>query len=247
MNQILKPELNISKEKLYSNHFQKKNSNNHRKQERNKKSNSKNSSKSNRFYLLQFFISSFAFLCFLIIFFTRFFYFYKNEAISEQLMKTYKISTLYANNIDYSVKSIQSDSYDNSFSSISPFVIGMIKIDKINLNYPILYESNKEFLNISLCRFAGPMPNEVGNLCIAGHNYVDYKFFSRLHELEKNDIIKLYDLNGKMKEYIVFKKYETEENDMSCTSQESNGKIFLTLLTCNNISGKRLVIVSHAI
>lgn len=80
-----------------------------------------------------------------------------------------------------------------------------------------------------------------------GHNYVDYKFFSRLHELEKDDKIKLYDLKGQMKEYVIFKKYETQADDTSCTFQETNGEIILTLLTCNNVSGKRLVLVAKPI
>lgn len=80
-----------------------------------------------------------------------------------------------------------------------------------------------------------------------GHNYVDYKLFSRLHELEEKDKIKLYDLSGQMKEYVVTKKYESKANDMSCTSQETNGEIVLTLLTCNNVSGKRLIVVAKSI
>lgn len=240
MNQILKPELNISKEPDYINHLSKKNNINLKK---NKNSNSINFLKSNHFYLFQFLISSFAAIGFLIILFIRIFHLRINESISKQLMKTYQISTLYVNQTDHSVKQLQNKSYISD-SSITPFVIGMIKIDKIGLNYPILFESNKEFLNISVCRFAGPMPNEVGNLCIAGHNYVDYKFFSRLHELEKNDIIQLYDLTGQMQKYSIFKKYETRANDISCTSQDTNGETFLTLLTCNNVSGKRLVLVA---
>lgn len=237
MNQILKPELNISEETFYSNHFQENN--------KNKKS---RFFKSNHFYLFQFLVSSSIAVCFLIVFFIRMFRLHDKESISNELMKTYQLSTLYSNNTNYSTERIQGISnnfYNNAIST--PFVIGMIKIDKINLNYPVLSESNKELLNISVCRFAGPMPHEVGNLCIAGHNYVDYKLFSRLHELEKNDKIKLYDLNGQMKEYSIFQKYETKANDISCTSQNTNGQIFLTLLTCNNVSGKRLVLVAKPI
>lgn len=245
MNQILKPELNISEESFYINHFQEKNEDKNQKENKNLKF--KNFFKSNRFYMFQFFISLFVATCFLIVFFIRIFHLHESESVSEQLMKTYQISTLYANNVDYSVQSLQGNSYSKNFSSMTPFVIGMIKIDKINLNYPILSETNKDFLNISVCRFAGPMPNEVGNLCIAGHNYVDYKLFSRLHELENNDVIQIYDLRGQNKKYIVFNKYETEANDVSCTSQETNGEILLTMLTCNNVSGKRLVLVAKAI
>lgn len=93
-----------------------------------------------------------------------------------------------------------------------------------------------------MCRFAGPMPNQTGNLCIAGHNYVDYKFFSRLNELEKNDVITIYDLNGNHVDYSIYKIYETNSNDTTCTFQDTKGERIVTLITCNNVNGKRLVV-----
>ena len=110
------------------------------------------------------------------------------------------------------------------------------------MNYSILSVSNNDLLDISVCRFAGPMPNEIGNLCIAGHNYVDYKYFSRLNELEINDEIKIYDLNGKSINYKIYEIYETKPDDTSCTFQDTGGLRLVTLLTCNNVNGKRLVI-----
>ncbi len=86
------------------------------------------------------------------------------------------------------------------------------------------------------------MPNEAGNLCIAGHNYVDYKLFSRLNELEINDEIKIYDLSGNSITYRIYDIYETDSSDTSCTFQETNGLKIITLVTCNNINGKRLVV-----
>lgn len=121
-------------------------------------------------------------------------------------------------------------------------LFGIIKIDKINLNYSILSVSNNDLLDISVCRFAGPMPNETGNLCIAGHNYVDYKFFSRINELQINDVINIFDLNGNQVNYSVFDIYETFPDDTSCTFQETNGEKIVTLVTCNNVNGKRLVV-----
>ena len=121
-------------------------------------------------------------------------------------------------------------------------LFGIIKIDKINLNYSILSVSDNNLLDISVCRFAGPMPNEVGNLCIAGHNYVDYKFFSRLNELQAEDVITLFDLNGKQVNYSIYDIYETSPDDASCTFQETNGEKIVTLVTCNNVNGKRLVV-----
>lgn len=91
------------------------------------------------------------------------------------------------------------------------------------------------------------MPNEIGNLCIAGHNYVDYKFFSRVNELEKGDKIKIYDLKGNSLDYSIYKIYETDSDDVSCTSQQTNNKRIITLITCNNVNGKRLIIQAKEI
>ena len=76
-------------------------------------------------------------------------------------------------------------------------VIGLIEIKKININYPIISSYNNDLLKIAPCRFYGPMPNEVGNICIAGHNYNSYKFFSRLKNLSIGDVITIFDLSRK--------------------------------------------------
>mgnify|MGYP001024692033 FL=1 len=192
------------------------------------------------FFKIVFFISSIIAVCFTTFFFYRLFRINQNSKISQKLISDYQVSTLYSNSTTYSAKQVTSSSSNNSDSD--PFVIGMIKIDKIGLTYPILSETNKELLDISVCRFAGPMPNTVGNLCIAGHNYVDYKFFSRLNELTNNDIVKIYDLSGNMVEYTITNMYEVKSNDLSCTNQNTNGKLIVTLLTCNNVSGNRLIV-----
>lgn len=154
-----------------------------------------------------------------------------DEQISKKLSSSYSVSTLYSDN------STITTTLDND-----PFVIGIIKIDKINLNYSILSVSNNDLLDISVCRFAGPMPNEIGNLCIAGHNYVDYKFFSRLNELELGDNITIFGLNGVSKDYTIYDMYEIKPSDTSCTSQDTNNLRIVTLITCNNVNGKRLVV-----
>lgn len=133
-----------------------------------------------------------------------------------------------------------SGSKDNSSDS---FVIGIIKIDKIALNYPIISETNEELLKISVCKFAGPMPNEIGNLCIAGHNYIDNKFFSRLNELSVGDIIEIYDLSGSKINYTIFQKQIVDSTDLTCTNQNVMGQKQITLITCSNTNNsKRLII-----
>ncbi|MBO5005715.1 MAG: sortase [Clostridia bacterium] len=81
-----------------------------------------------------------------------------------------------------------------------------------------------------------------GNLCIAGHNYADKRFFGRLKELAINDKITIYDLSGNSLDYFIYERKEINPDDLSCMSQETNGQKIITLITCNNMSDKRLLI-----
>jgi len=48
--------------------------------------------------------------------------------------------------------------------------------------------------------------------------------------------------HGEKLDYSVYSSFETDYNDLSCTSQNTNGKKEITLITCNNIKNKRRVI-----
>ena len=87
------------------------------------------------------------------------------------------------------------------------YTIGVINIPSINVNYPILSTYTDELLKIAPCRFHGPNPNEVGNLCIAGHNYKNSKFFSKVPNLQLGDKIEITDLSGRMLTYTVYDKF----------------------------------------
>lgn len=127
-------------------------------------------------------------------------------------------------------------------NSSDSFVIGIIKIDKIKLDYPILSGVSDELLKIAPCRFAGPLPNKIGNLCIAGHNYIDNTSFAQIVKLSSGDTINIYGLDGKSVEYHVTEKKEVEGTDFSCTSQFTNGKRIVTLMTCNSIKQTRVIV-----
>lgn len=200
-------------------------------------------------YIIQFFISISIAIFAIIMFISKIYQMNKYEKYSKELLKEYKITTLYKENnhseLDPS-KALTNQNYSKVISKkIPPYIIGSLKIDKINLNYPILSQSNSDLLKISLCRFAGPMPNRNGNLCIAGHNYVDNRFFSNLHKLELNDVIEIYDINGQKKDYIVYDKYEVIPTDFTCAMQNITNTSVITLLTCNNVNSKRLVIKAN--
>lgn len=126
-------------------------------------------------------------------------------------------------------------------------VAGQINIPKIGVNYPIVYETSDEYLKIAPTKLFGPDINQPGNVCIVGHNYKNEQFFSRLSELENNDKINLLDNKGKRVSYLVYDKYEVLETDLSCTNQNTNGKIEATLITCTNKKNNRLVVKCRAI
>lgn len=80
---------------------------------------------------------------------------FRKQKISENLVSNFNIKSLYSDFPDnYSAVQIDTE------NSETPFVIGLIQIDKINITYPILSTTSEELLKISPCRFYGPMPNE---------------------------------------------------------------------------------------
>ncbi len=81
-----------------------------------------------------------------------------------------------------------------------------------------------------------------GNICIAGHNYDNGKLFSNVTKLTVGDIILLTDLAHVTNSYSVYNKYEINSNDTSCTSQNIGNNKEITLVTCNNITGNRIII-----
>lgn len=189
-------------------------------------------------YQLQFAFSTCIALIFLFFLVWKVNQYRQKEKVSRELLDNYQLTTLYSSSPDYTANHLNSNIVIQN-----PFVIGMIKIDKINLNYPILSESSDELLRISLCRFNGPMPNELGNLCIAGHNYLDNRFFGRLDELSIGDSIEIYGLSGDKKIYKISKKFEVDFNDLSCINQNVGNRKVVTLLTCNNSNQNKRIIV----
>ena len=120
--------------------------------------------------------------------------------------------------------------------------VATVSIPSLNLSYPVLSETNDELLKISPCKFWGPNPNEVGNFCIVGHNYRNTKFFSKVPNLAMGETIKLTDMSGKTLTYKIYDKYTVDPTDVRCTSQLTNGKKEVTLITCTNDSKQRVIV-----
>ena len=127
--------------------------------------------------------------------------------------------------------------------------VAIVNIPKINVHYSVLSVTTDELLKMSPCRFWGADQdkgvydaNKVGNFCIVAHNYRNSRFFSKVPTLENGDIIEITDITGKTLKYMVYDKYIVDPNDTTCTSQHTNGKREVTLITCTNDSKERYVI-----
>lgn len=121
-------------------------------------------------------------------------------------------------------------------------VDSILTIDKINISYPVLSETSEKLLKVSLNKYWGCDPNEEGNYCIVGHNYASGKMFGKLSSIEIGDIAELKDMTGRVIKYKIYDKYIVDPEDTSCTSQLTNGKKEITLITCANHGLERLIV-----
>ena len=121
-------------------------------------------------------------------------------------------------------------------------VIAKLEIPKINLETYVISEYSNQALGVSVTKFYGGNPNEVGNFCIAGHNYITKNMFHDLKKLENEDTILLTGLEGEKVQYRVYVIETVAPNETQCLSQKTNGKIELTLITCTTDSSKRIIV-----
>lgn len=119
-------------------------------------------------------------------------------------------------------------------------------IPKINLETYVLEEYSIQSLLTSVTKFYGGEPNTVGNYCIAGHNYGPSNMFQNIKKLNQNDEIFLIDINGNKYKYVVYDIYKVWPNDTKCLTQETQGNIELTLITCTLDSEKRIIVKAVA-
>lgn len=122
-------------------------------------------------------------------------------------------------------------------------VDSILNIPSLGINYPVLSSTSDELLKISLNKFWGGQPNSVGNYCIVGHNY-DGKdiFFGKLARIQHGDIVELKDKTGQTLQYKVYDKFIVKPSNTACTSQLTNGKKEMTLITCSDGGKTRLIV-----
>lgn len=121
-------------------------------------------------------------------------------------------------------------------------VIAKLEIPKINLETYVLKNYTVDGMKVCSSKFFGPEPNEIGNFCIAGHNYDKENMFNHLINLEKGDELYLSDnKNGKIT-YSIYDIYRVKPQNTAPIGQETNGNKIVTLITCVNYSRSRLIV-----
>ena len=162
----------------------------------------------------------------------KYFKLYKNETEAKQVIANINEEL---KNSDEPIKEINQQIQGHK-------VVGIIKIPKIDLEYPILETTSKETLNLSITKFWGNKINEIGNVSLAGHNKLNGTMFGKTKKLELGDIIELTDIQNVTLKYKVFKMYVIDPNDISCILPEQEGTREITLITCTNGNKNRLIV-----
>ena len=225
-----------------------------------------------RMYKIDFFISVFL-VCILFSYYIYAEYDKnKNEAISQEILSslTFEDNLVDDTTIKFSDNSIvvilntedpfdviytepvEEDTGDNinwleTENGTRYYALATIYIPSIDCTYPIINETTDELLKISPTKFWGADPNEVGNFCIVGHNYRNSKFFSKVPRLEDGDTIEITDLSDRTLVYEVYDKYVVDPSDVNCTSQRTNGKKEITLITCTDDSKQRVIVKAREV
>lgn len=160
----------------------------------------------------------------------------KKEDFSNRLLSNYNIYRLYSTPRKDDTEQTQ------VIQENSNGLFGIIEIPKINLYYPIFSHLTEDLLKTSPCKFYGESPKVNGNICIAGHNYDNSLFFSKISNLTNNDEIVLFDNEGNKYLYWVYDIYEVSASDLSPVLNYNTNEKTLTLVTCNNFNGNRIIL-----
>lgn len=167
---------------------------------------------------------------------------YANEQESKKVVETF--SDIISKKDEENQENITMNGYK---------VIGVVKIPKIQIEYPILDietynpEETKEPMKISIVKYWGGNVNQYGNLSIAGHNNYDGTMFGKTKKLEEGDIVELTDLENVTIQYQIYDKFVTDPNDITILATNDESIREVTLITCTNGNKSRLILKAREI
>lgn len=92
-------------------------------------------------------------------------------------------------------------------------VVANLKIEKLNIDTCVLEDYSDNAMNICVTKFFGPDPNEIGNFCITGHNYITKNMFGYLYKLKIGDTFTLTDNKHGIVEYEIYDEYKAKATE----------------------------------
>lgn len=121
-------------------------------------------------------------------------------------------------------------------------VCAELEIPTISLVTNILKNYSTIALNISVTKFWGVDPNQIGNFCIAGHNFKNKNMFRNLKKLDIGDKLYITDREVGKVEYEIFDIYKVFPENTSCLTPSTINEREVTLITCTADSKQRIVV-----
>lgn len=127
-------------------------------------------------------------------------------------------------------------------------VIGHLTIPKTGLDTDVYSNVTVDIMEQMPCfLYTTGGLNNVGVTLIVGHNRENGLLFSNNNLLEENDVFYFTDFNGTQKEYTIYSKFVTTDDDISFLEQETD-KPIIALSCCidNTDTDMRTVILGKA-
>lgn len=135
------------------------------------------------------------------------------------------------------------DEEENSANKYKGYtVVGTMQIPKIDFKYPVLEDTSKDAIEVSVAVDSGPGLNQIGNTVIIGHNYRNGIFFSNNKNLSNGDEIYITDATGTKLKYVIYNIYTTTPEDSDYKDREVGETREVTLVTCTDDTKSRLII-----
>jgi sortase A len=125
-------------------------------------------------------------------------------------------------------------------------VLGIIKIDKIKIKYPIVEGVKLSNISRAIGHVSGTAGlGQPGNCALAGHrNYTFGRYFNRLDEVKVGDIISITTKKAEF-QYKVYEKLVVMPDDVSVLKGSKDDTV-LTLITCTPIYVATHRLILHA-
>ena len=121
-------------------------------------------------------------------------------------------------------------------------VCAKLEIPSISLVTNVLKNYSTSALNVSVTKFWGVDPNQIGNFCVAGHNFKNKNMFRNLKKLNIGDRLFVTDEKIGKVEYEIFDIYKVFPEDTSCLTSSVTDEREVTLITCTTDSKHRIIV-----